>query len=71
MIVGTIKNWNSDRGFGFIQRADGAGDVFVHIKHCAPGFQPSIGLRVSFAIVTDEKSPANRGRADNVALVAQ
>lgn len=64
MLYGTIKNWNDDRGFGFILRDDGQPDIFAHIKFFATGVRPSEGLRVQFEIVTDARS--GRPRADNV-----
>ncbi len=56
MATGTIKNWNRDRGFGFIAADAGGDDLFVHFRDLAGSAEwLSPGTRVSFEVVTDEK----------------
>ena len=55
-MIGTVKRWYDDRGFGFI-RPDGNGtDVFVHVKDLrASGIFEDLveGERVSYELEPD------------------
>ena len=58
-ITGTVKWFNSKKGFGFITRDDGQGDVFVHFSAIqSRGFKTlEEGQKVEFEIAKDEKGP--------------
>mmetsp|Transcript_92237 Transcript_92237/g.231972 ORF Transcript_92237/g.231972 Transcript_92237/m.231972 type:complete len:120 (+) Transcript_92237:92-451(+) len=45
--TGTVKFFNADKGFGFIETAQG--DVFVHVRQCQGG-QPQEGDQVYFDV---------------------
>jgi uncharacterized membrane protein YsdA (DUF1294 family)/cold shock CspA family protein len=61
---GTLKSWNEDRGFGFIEASHGGDDVFVHIKAFpGKGQRPAVGQWVSFEV---EPGPQGKKRAKNV-----
>lgn len=65
---GTVKFFNSQKGFGFITPDDGGTDVFVHITALEQsGFQQlADGTRISF-----ETEPDKRGKGPKaVKLVA-
>lgn len=48
---GTLKSWNDDRGFGFIEPRLGGQEVFVHVKSFPSGTgRPTIGLHLSFEV---------------------
>ncbi|MGB9766621.1 MAG: cold-shock protein [Sulfurihydrogenibium sp.] len=66
-ITGTVKWFNSKKGFGFITRDDGQGDVFVHFSAIqSRGFKTlEEGQKVEFEIAQDEKGP----KAANVVKV--
>lgn len=63
---GTVKWFNNQKGFGFIEQADGP-DVFVHHSGInASGFKSlNEGDEVTFELVQGQKGPA----AENVTLV--
>ena len=64
---GTIKSWNDERGFGFIQPTEGGPDVFVHIKafNAFPG-RPQVNQRVSFQV---RPGPEGKRRAVDVEVI--
>ena len=60
MPTGTVKFFNTQKGFGFIQPADGSKDVFVHISAVERAGLSSLneGQKVSFEIVTERGKQA-------------
>jgi CspA family cold shock protein len=58
MTTGTVKWFNSTKGFGFIQPDDGSADVFVHISAVERAGMNSIveGQKLGFEIERDNKS---------------
>jgi cold shock protein len=59
MTIGTVKFFNTSKGFGFITPEGGAKDVFVHASALeAVGMRTlSEGQRVSFDIQPDARGP--------------
>lgn len=66
MANGTVKFFNTTKGFGFIQPDDGGTDVFVHATALERAGIRSLneGDKVSFEVVPDRKSGKNA--ADNL-----
>ncbi len=59
MAEGTVKWFNSEKGFGFLAPDGGGADVFVHYSAIeATGFRTlDEGQRVSFTIEQSQKGP--------------
>jgi CspA family cold shock protein len=69
MTTGTVKWFNSAKGFGFIAPDDGGKDAFVHIsavERSGPG-ELRDGQKVDFDLVSDQKS--GKISADNLKAV--
>ncbi len=66
MSTGTVKWFNSQKGFGFIQPEDGGKDVFVHISAVERAGIATLneGQRVSFDIVADRRT--GKSAAENL-----
>jgi len=69
MTIGTVKFFNSTKGFGFIQPDDGSPDVFVHVTAVERAGIPTIaeGQKLSFDVVKDSRS--GKSAADNLQIV--
>ena len=61
---GTLKSWNDERGFGFIESAPGGQEIFVHIRAFTRRTdRPQVSQRLSFEV---EIGPQGKKRAKNV-----
>ena len=56
-ITGTVKWFNSEKGFGFIQPENGGNDVFVHISAVEGAGMKTLqeGQKITFELHTDPK----------------
>jgi CspA family cold shock protein len=67
---GTVKFFNNEKGFGFIQPDDGSRDVFVHVSAVNSSGLGALneGQRVSFDVEPDQRGKGpkavNLSRAD-------
>jgi uncharacterized membrane protein YsdA (DUF1294 family)/cold shock CspA family protein len=67
---GTVKSWNEDRAFGFIEPDKGGQDIFLHITALPErGGRPALNQRVSFEVQLnrDGKKRATDVRFDRAA----
>ena len=58
MQTGTVKWFNAQKGFGFIQPDNGGSDVFVHISAVERAGMNNLneGQKVNFEIVADKRT---------------
>jgi CspA family cold shock protein len=66
MATGTVKFFNTQKGYGFIQPDDGGKDVFVHISAVERAGLGTLneGQKVAFDVVADRRS--GKSAADNL-----
>jgi CspA family cold shock protein len=60
MATGTVKFFNSQKGFGFIQPTDGSKDVFVHISAVEKAGMRTLmeGQKVNYEVITERGKQA-------------
>jgi CspA family cold shock protein len=69
MSTGTVKWFNGQKGYGFIQPDDGSKDVFVHISAVERAGMSSLneGQKVSYEVRADRRT--GKSSADNLRAV--
>ncbi|HWL72810.1 MAG TPA: cold-shock protein [Burkholderiaceae bacterium] len=69
MAKGTVKWFNGQKGFGFIQPDDGGADVFVHVSAVERAGMRGLneGQKIEFEVVADRKT--GKSSADNLKTV--
>ncbi len=60
MAIGTVKWFNAQKGFGFIQPEDASKDVFVHISAVQKAGMQTLneGQKISYEVQQDRGKPA-------------
>ncbi len=68
MTTGTVKFFNANKGFGFIQPEDGSKDAFVHISAVESAGLRSLseGQKVSYDL---QQGKNGKSSAENLKLV--
>ena len=70
MTQGTVKWFNGQKGFGFIQPDDGSKDAFVHISAVERAGLSDLreGQKVGFELIADKRS--GKLSAENLQVLA-
>jgi CspA family cold shock protein len=68
MATGTVKWFNGQKGYGFIQPDEGGADVFVHISAVQRSGLNGLdeGQKVNYEIVKDKRT--GKSAADNLSM---
>ncbi|MDB5612551.1 MAG: cold-shock protein [Devosia sp.] len=66
MATGTVKWFNGQKGYGFIQPDEGGADVFVHISAVQHSGLSGLdeGQKINYEIVNDKRT--GKAAADNL-----
>ncbi|WP_339516659.1 DUF1294 domain-containing protein [Pseudomonas sp. RL_15y_Pfl2_60] len=67
-VRGSIKNWNDDKGFGFIRPEQGGPEVFAHISAMRGDRRPVAGDQVMYIAGKDDKG---RLRAEHLRIAGE
>lgn len=70
MANGTVKWFNAQKGFGFIEPESGGRDIFVHISAVERAGLPGLveGQKLTYEVVADSRS--GKSSADRLQLVS-
>ncbi len=68
MATGTVKWFNGQKGFGFIQPDEGGADVFVHISAVQSSGLNGLdeGQKINYEIVEDSRT--GKSAANNLSI---
>ncbi len=69
MATGTVKWFNGQKGFGFIQPDEGGADVFVHISAVQSSGLNGLdeGQKINYEIMEDSRT--GRSAANNLSII--